>query len=407
MKEKLKMIVCLAMLLAACAVPQTSFAAKYDTITTGTQNAQDFDLQHPSSAWKLTCAEYQEYSIQKPIDYELRLEELYTEDTANEFARSEFELNAVPDHTQNWFVMKFFLRNTGGKELNPSDIINYNFSHPHFYLPSGDVMTVHDTCIFTSSRRGIYDIQLAEGEYGYFWVGILVNKTDGYPIIKISTGYEHQEAQYGYLSTDPSACCHIWDTGKITQTPTCFGDGTRTLTCINCSVKNPIRIPLTQHNIKIQAATAPTCTKAGNTEGKYCSMCHAVFKKATSIPATGHSWSTWKTTTKATVFSEGKKTRQCFTCKKKATKVIAQVVPTIRLSHSSISLKTKKQFDLKISGLAAGDSVKAVKSSNSNLVTVSRKTDQIYTVKAKKAGTAKITVTLKSGKKAVCIVTAR
>ena len=70
--------------------------------------------------------------------------------------------------------------------------------------------------------------------------------------------------------------------------------------------------------------------------------------------------------------------------------------PTMKLNvptNSWVPMKVKQKFAVKVSGLKKGDSVAKWRSSNSKVVSVSKKGE----LTAKKKGTAKITVTLKSG----------
>ena len=76
---------------------------------------------------------------------------------------------------------------------------------------------------------------------------------------------------------------------------------------------------------------------------------------------------------------------------------------TIKLSATKKKLKKGKTYTLKVTGLAKGDGVKKFKSSRKAVATVSSKGK----IKAKKKGTAYITVTLKSGKTAKCKITVK
>ena len=108
--------------------------------------------------------------------------------------------------------------------------------------------------------------------------------------------------------------------------------------------------------------------------------------------------SDWKTISKATVFAPEKQQGTCFICGKTTTREVgSKLTATIKLNAKSIKLQ-KKQTTKKIKvTMANGDSVKSWKSSNKKIVTVNKN----GVIKAgKKNGTAKITVTLASGKKA-------
>ncbi len=139
---------------------------------------------------------------------------------------------------------------------------------------------------------------------------------------------------------------------------------------------------------------AATCTTAG-TKVQKCTRCGAVVNTAT-IAATGHSYGEWTTTKEATALAEGTMTRTC-KCGATETKSIAKLTPTIKVNATTIKLKKKQSTTaLKVTGLAAGDSVASWKSSNTKIVTVTSKGK----ITAKnKTGTAYITITLKSGLK--------
>ena len=125
-----------------------------------------------------------------------------------------------------------------------------------------------------------------------------------------------------------------------------------------------------------------------------CQVCG--YEKTETIPVIAHTHKyTWKTTAKATVFRPAKQEGTCSLCGKKQTRNYgSKLKATIKLNVSSITLR-RKQTTTKVKvSMAYGDSIKSWASSNKKIVTV-------YKIKAgTKTGTAKITVTLKSGKKA-------
>ena len=93
------------------------------------------------------------------------------------------------------------------------------------------------------------------------------------------------------------------------------------------------------------------------------------------------------------------------TTQKKTSTSTSKKKPTIKLSTKKKTLKRGKKFVLKISNLIKGDKVKSVKSNKPSLVKITKKRTNAYRITAKKKkGTATITVTLKSGKKAKCKV---
>lgn len=128
-----------------------------------------------------------------------------------------------------------------------------------------------------------------------------------------------------------------------------------------------------------------------------CQVCG--YEKTETIPVIAHTHKyTWKTTAKATVFRPAKQEGTCSLCGKKQTRNYgSKLKATIKLNVSSINLR-RKQATTKVKvSMAYGDSIKSWASSNKKIVTV----DKNGKIKAgTKTGTAKITVTLKSGKKA-------
>ena len=77
--------------------------------------------------------------------------------------------------------------------------------------------------------------------------------------------------------------------------------------------KNSWLISATGHTEVIDAAVSATCTEAGKTEGKHCSVCGEVLAAQQEIPALGHDWNEGTVTTLPTETTEGVKT---FTCKR-------------------------------------------------------------------------------------------
>ena len=166
---------------------------------------------------------------------------------------------------------------------------------------------------------------------------------------------------------------------------------------------------LTKHD-----AVKATCTKNGNKEywtanGKIYADANGT-KELSEIPvikASGHSWNKGKVTKAATALTAGVKTFTCTRCKAAKKVAIKKLTPTIKLSATKKTIKAKKSFVLKISKLAKGDRIKAVKSGKTKIVKVKKLKGNKYRIIGKKKGKAVITVKLKSGKKAKCKVTVK
>ena len=151
-------------------------------------------------------------------------------------------------------------------------------------------------------------------------------------------------------------------------------------------------------------AKAATCTEDGWTEVGVCNVCGEHYSYPTDenkIKATGHSWSNWKTSSEATVFSPEVQTRECSNCQETETQIVGKkLTAKAKLNASTVTLKVKQSTSgLKVTGLAKGDSVKSWKSSNTKIFTVSGKTNGKCKITAKKSGTAKLQITLASGLK--------
>ena len=201
---------------------------------------------------------------------------------------------------------------------------------------------------------------------------------------------------------------HAWDAGKVTKEATCEENGIKTYTCATCGSTKTEDIKALGHKEVKDAAVAATCEKDGLTEGSHCSVCNKVLTEQKKVPATGHKFSSWKTISQATVFSPEKQSHSCSACGKSEQREVGSALQkTIRVSATSLPLKTKqKTTALRVSGLAAGDSIVSWKSNNTKVVRVSGRANGTSTIIAgSKKGKAKITITLKSGLKKVVTVT--
>ena len=231
---------------------------------------------------------------------------------------------------------------------------------------------------------------------------------------------------------------HSWDAGKITKAATCTETGVKTYTCTRCQKTKTEEIKATGHKEVKDAAVAATCEKAGKSEGSHCSVCNEVIKEQKEVPALGHDWdagkitkeatctetgvktytctrckktkteeikatghkfSAWKTSSKATIYSPAKQTRECTSCHKKQIRDTGKKLKaTIKVSASKITMQPQQKLGTLKVTFANGDSVKSWKSSNQNIFKVVGKTNGKCTLTAgRTAGTAKLTIKLKSG----------
>lgn len=77
------------------------------------------------------------------------------------------------------------------------------------------------------------------------------------------------------------------------DTATCTAAGEKTETCV-CGVSRTTASPAKGHTEEAIPAVDATCTTAGKTAGKKCSVCGEVLEAQQDIPATGeHTWGEW------------------------------------------------------------------------------------------------------------------
>ncbi len=192
---------------------------------------------------------------------------------------------------------------------------------------------------------------------------------------------------------------HTWDEGVVKTPATCTEAGSKEFTCQACGTTREEAIPATGHTAVADAAVAATCTQEGKTEGSHCSVCGEVIKAQETVAKLAHSYDEGKVTKEPTIAKKGVKTFTCTVCGATKTKKLAKLKPVLKLNATSITLKTKQSTEaVKIVEMAKGDKVSSWKSSNTKIVKVDKKTGKITA--QSKTGSAKITVTLKSGKKA-------
>lgn len=118
-----------------------------------------------------------------------------------------------------------------------------------------------------------------------------------------------------------------------------------------------------------------------------------------------HTFGKWTVKQKATVFAPRKEQRVCAGCLKTQTRTVGKkLTPTVKLSVKSLSLKTGQSAKLKVTNLAAGDSVASWKSSAPKIVSV-KPGGKVTAMK--KTGKASITITLASGLKKTISVTVK
>ncbi len=94
--------------------------------------------------------------------------------------------------------------------------------------------------------------------------------------------------------------------------PTCTAVGYTTHTCSVCEYTyNSDTIAASGHTEVVDAAIAATCTAAGKTEGKHCSVCDAVLVAQEEVAALGHKFEKYTYNNDATTAADGTETSTC------------------------------------------------------------------------------------------------
>ena len=123
-----------------------------------------------------------------------------------------------------------------------------------------------------------------------------------------------------------------------------------------------------------------------------------------TIPATGkHSYGAYKTVKAATIYAAGKEERSCTVCESKQSRTIKKLTAKISVAAKSVSVVAGSSVSAPKVTYTNGDRIYSWKTSNKAVATV----DKNGKITGKKAGTAIITVTLKSKKYARIKVTVK
>ena len=354
------------------------------------------------------------------------------------------------------------LTDANGNKLNPQvgEVIDYAKKGVALYHYVGGKLTgVGDP--ETLKIETVYDKNDWSVQYTEGWdVPTMTRKTkDATWIVFKALGknpgsenwVQFDEKRYDFDATD-KVHSHSWITKNVIKKATCTAAGSKVENCASCDATRTVTIPAKGHTVMKDAAVAPTVFADGKTEGSHCSVCGTVIEKQNTIakvPATIYltasslKMKTGQSTTafKATGFSEGDYVTAVTSNKPRTVKVTnvnkngtfkltagkkkgSAVVTVTLASKKTASFKvtvqkaavktTKITTTTKSLTLAKGATYKKLassitvtpvtskekvsySSSNKKVATVSSK----GVIKAKKAGTTKITV--KSGKKKVVV----
>lgn len=354
------------------------------------------------------------------------------------------------------------LTDANGNKLNPQvgEVIDYAKKGVALYhYVNGNLTGVGDP--ETLKIETVYDENDWSVQYTEGWdVPTMTRKTKDATWIffkawekKLETGRWEiiDTKRYEFDATD-KVHSHSWVTKNVVKEATCTEAGSKVENCASCDAVQTVSIPVKGHTVMKDAAVAPTVFADGKTEGSHCSVCGTVLEKQNTIAkvpgtiyltASSLKMKTGQSTTafKATGFSEGDYVTAVTSNKPGTVKVTnvnkngtfkltagkkagSAVVTVTMASKKTASFKvtvqkaavktTKITTTTKSLTLAKGATYKKLassitvtpvtskekvsySSSNKKVATVSSK----GVIKAKKAGTAKITV--KSGSKKVVV----
>lgn len=354
------------------------------------------------------------------------------------------------------------LTDANGNKLNPQvgEVIDYAKKGVALYhYVNGNLTGVGDP--ETLKIETVYDENDWSVQYTEGWdVPTMTRKTKNstwivFKALGKNPGSENwmqfDEKRYDFDATD-KVHSHSWITKNVIKKATCTAAGSKVENCASCDATRTVTIPAKGHTVVKDAAVAPTVFADGKTEGSHCSVCGTVLEKQNTIakvPATIYltasslKMKTGQSTTafKATGFSEGdyvtavtsnkpgtvkvtnvnkNGTFKLTAGKKKGSAVVTVTLASKKTASFKVTVQkaavktTKITTTTKSLTLAKGATYKKLASSiavtpvtSKEKVTYSSSNKKVATVsskgviKAKKAGTAKITV--KSGKKKVVV----
>ena len=204
------------------------------------------------------------------------------------------------------------------------------------------------------------------------------------------------------LDTEPvDALGHEAGEWEVVDEPTCTEAGSRERRCTECDeVLDTEEIPAAGHKAGAWEVTEEaTCTESGEEE-QSCEECGELLNTR-KISATGHQFGSYQVVKKATVLAKGIKARTCTLCGKEQTVSLPKLTAQISTSKKTLKVKKGAKVSFPKVKYGQGDSIKSYKSNKPSIATVDKKGK----ITGVKPGTAVITVTLASKKKASVTVT--
>ena len=203
------------------------------------------------------------------------------------------------------------------------------------------------------------------------------------------------------VTEDSPALGHAWnEEPTVEKEATCTETGSQSVHCARCNeTRDAETIPSLGHDW----STTPTvdknatCTEDGK-ESTHCTRCDVVQEGSEkAIPATGHKFSSWKTTKAANEIAAGQQTRKCSVCGKTEIKSIAQLKPTLPAVKIATPKAAKKSATVKWNKVSKANQKKIASIQIQYSLDKTFKTG-VKTVTAKKTATSKKITKLASKK---------
>lgn len=211
------------------------------------------------------------------------------------------------NHYDSYYETNAVIEESSSVDSDDSRYIAYKLAWVHkplehcYCLPSltCDSSNSHTTRSCWWYKRYVYQNKKAVKYYNY-------TKESGWTEKKDTTA---STIEYRYKLKEHE-CSY---TSAVTTPTTCTTNGIKTYTC-TCGKSYTEAITALGHKIVNDNAVPATCTTAGKTAGKHCSVCGTVTVAQTTISATGHNPGEWETVIAATLKSEGKEVVKCTVC---------------------------------------------------------------------------------------------
>ncbi|MDO5702406.1 MAG: Ig-like domain-containing protein [Lachnospiraceae bacterium] len=247
----------------------------------------------------------------------------------------------------------------------------------------------------------------------FFLVGAKGSVSEGYTNANSVNPYVYNDSAIRAYSTDeltlvPYEYGHV-HTEEIlpAKAATCTEGGlTEGIVCSSCGmvIKEQKETAPSHSVVAIQGKEA-TCTQKGLSTGLKCVLCGQILKEQKELPMKAHTDDEGTITKQPTVFATGTRTYKCTVCGTVTkTEVVPKLEPVLELSKTALSMKASDKKTVTAS-VANGDAIASVTSSDKTIAKAAKNKLTITIYSLKKAGSASIEVTLKSGLKKTISVT--